>query len=730
MKFWRWFLLAGVLLAAPAFAESWPPDSVRYVRADADGGNSGRGNSADSAWTLAEACAQATAGYTVLIAPGNYTSTALNPTNSGHNRDTNPPWPGSHGRIRFVGNISNAQACSVSSITVNRPFVTVMGVSTKVGGSVTLGSGSGVGTSQAEYDSLYKIYQKRTSSAFSVRGAQFSSVSSCSLFNRPGAAAGRALVVSHDYPTDIACQRLLAVQGTRVSQFDTLALNYVHVEENRPAERRITISDNTNNCLFSGNTFVGKWSGATISTVGMSDYIYFMWVVNADYNRFQYNRYIFDVGATPPGSSLWFALRDSSSFNTFYGDTAYCGIDYNGLGGGYVNTHSLTWGIGQNANPCDKPQFTNDMCIDNRCSNDSKPHDNTIRRGKYIFNRNGFLANNYTRKLTVDSTVIVSFNGYAVDWGNTEVTGTKFLNNTIVSFGGYPAFVRLDVATVESGSFVGNILVSDSLDTNAGGDPCGTSDLGGVVSVQNPANGAFNRNLYWSRKTQFATHRSAVKDSVIKWAWNGFYAADSGGTSCNGGPWRPNNDALSKFGHPWFSDSTKNKGFNAKPIRADLIMSVTGTGYVGALAPADTTKPGVPSYWAASCDADFVKTFNWTQPGDDSLFFGAESVFVCERADDADSSRIDNTNYQSFIMVGFGGGTPGAYRELVLDPASPSTFNLDLIDYDIPAIYGSLWSGVGSDVVYPGNHISYVRLVVKDDDGNLSFSGTLALTYP
>lgn len=737
MKNWRWFLLAGALLVgAPAFAESWPPDSVRYVRADADGGNNGRGNTAATAWTLAEACAQATAGYTVLIGPGNYTSTALNPSNSGMSRDEAVPWVGNHGRIRFVGNTSNAQACSVSSITINKPYITVMGVSTKVGGSVMLGArddagpkpssptGSWISSSDATFDSLAYVYVKRTSSALLLGGVQNSVVARCSLFNSSGSTSNRALTMTSDYGQENSCARPLfnATSAARVCQFDTLIANYFHSEKVRRGERKFFLGDHTSYSYFSGNSFVA-YGDSTLPTGNNSgETLIFVELARAYNNVFVSNGYYFDTNFNF-GYAYGMAMRDSAVGNTFDRDVVYAGLDVNGRGGVFANYHPISWTMGQSGQPCPVDcgkSFAGSV----PCEPLVGAFYTTFRRGRY-FLTGSFTHRDFSRQTTIDSSLIVTKNNVGLNLGDSPLPGFLFTNNTVMTFGGKRVVERRNGSV---GTFKYNILVCDSL--MAKGDCTSNADVtGGGLFWNGISNGSVNYNLYWARTGQFSSVYRAVRDSLIKWRWSGYYPPDTtkGGGSCQSGDyWRLTNDGNSKYGNPsilGYGFSTSNTG---RPTNSALVYSVAGSGrYVGALMPVDTVGPSVPSSFTASSDALFNKTITWIESGDDSTFFNAESVFVCERSDHPDSSRIDSTNYPSWVMVGLPGSEPGSLMTLRCTVGGSVTVNDIEIEPD--EYLGAGWSGYGSDALFPGNVIGWVRIVVKDKDGNLSFSTTLQL---
>jgi hypothetical protein len=294
--------LALALLALPAAAHA----TTYYI---SPGGVDTNFGTQSSPWrTIAKANASLRPGDAVIIAPGTYTD-QIRPANNGTSITQ---------RISYIGNLSNPSQVVVSSIFLDRAYVSVKGVS---GGGMTLYYTSE--TAKAVYDSI--AWCIANSGGFGSAGAKNSVVA----HNTINGTINFLMDLWYTLPP-----------GKSSSIADTLRGNVIHIGPITP--KGFYVRGFTQYCLVDSNRIDGMFLLANGSDV-QCRYIY-----NSYYNTFRDNRWSLEADAPLSGAQyVGFSMRDSSHDNVFERDTMLCGVQSGiDIGGRLVNSGNANW-VGQ-----------------------------------------------------------------------------------------------------------------------------------------------------------------------------------------------------------------------------------------------------------------------------------------------------------------------------------------------------------------------------------------------
>lgn len=292
---WLPVLLLAATLPSSAHATTY------YLSPTGNDANAGTSQSAP--WkSVTKANATLRAGDVCVLLPGAYTQ-SINPANSGT----------SAARITYLGSLGNPAAAIVPSISIQRAYVTVKGVTST--GSLDLGYTNE--TSAARYDSVAWCV---------VRGVGFAGAKYCMV-------ARNQINGSVSFLLD---RQLTLSPAISNSEYDTLRGNRIDVGV--ITSKGFILRGYTQKCLIDSNQIAGTFSGTNGDVQGR--YLY-----NTYNNVFRDNRWTFEaLNAYASGPWVAFALRDSSHHILFERDTMLCGVSSGySIGGRLVNSGNAAW---------------------------------------------------------------------------------------------------------------------------------------------------------------------------------------------------------------------------------------------------------------------------------------------------------------------------------------------------------------------------------------------------
>lgn len=356
---------------APTSAALFGPDGYvgartqasffRYVAPSVTPGGNGltsdtTATNPNRAWRLSEANLQLSAGQTAILAPGRYDIAGS---------DTIYPRfvpPNEASRIRFVGTIGNAQACSLSGIEITRRHVTVNSVKVRGEGRIRLTSEPAdsliwSSTSRhAEFDSLINVFMGNPNSVsygqLRLNGAQGCVVTACTLYSaRPGEVIAfgssqgaydlGATPLVANYPGLTGDANNNPPRFKRRCFNNTFTGNYVKIMNAEGGADKIRLFQGSYANTITNNKFVVDFApsdGGDTFTVGTALRIQYANNAGAPNlgnpashgnqggrNYFSGNRWTMNAsgGATMFGQWMAMRLGDNSCHQRFYNDTVY-----------------------------------------------------------------------------------------------------------------------------------------------------------------------------------------------------------------------------------------------------------------------------------------------------------------------------------------------------------------------------------------------------------------------
>jgi len=424
-----WFALALIAMPLPAFATTY------YVN---PGGSDAAAGSLLAPWrTLAKANATLNAGDAVMIAPGSY-SDQINPQ---HNGTSNTQ------RISYVGNLSNPSQVVVSSIWLERSYISVKGVT----GGMTM------------------YYTSEAAKAV------YDSIAWCASNGGCGFAGAKNCLVAHNTINGTITFEMnnwyAGPPGTIDSERDTLRGNVIHVGTIQL--KGFQMRGFTQYCMVDSNRIDMFFAAANGGDL-QGRYLY-----NSYFNTFRDNSWRMESdGALPGNQYTGFALRDSSHDNLFERDSMLCGVQSGfDIGGRLVNSGNASW-TGQ--------------CINNQW------------KGCFFLTTGNVFNQDILNNCVIENCVFASSHSYGL-YILGSIQNTIIRNCTFASWAG--ACVKLEGDPRGGGNqFYSNIFYSDFVDACFSGKPVlfhgyptGFTQNNNLFFARTAAAGvtAANQSIYW-----------------------------------------------------------------------------------------------------------------------------------------------------------------------------------------------------------------------------------------